>query len=209
MATRHKVKLNQNAKAFIGIVIALIILAVFLVGLKPAEKTEINPPSPPSTQPIACTADAKLCPDGSAVGRNGSRNCEFNDCPAVTPPAATPNETHAAAFTFPSGFAPPSLKIISFINTPTFPKVGEVDLIRIYVKNVGSDSEATTATLTINGQTAATLDVPALERNAQVVLSYDYTATATGDYTFEVNVAPVSGEEVFDDNYDKITVTVM
>lgn len=32
-----------------------------------------NPPS-------ACTLDAKICPDGSAVGRTGP-NCEFQKCP--------------------------------------------------------------------------------------------------------------------------------
>lgn len=38
-----------------------------------------------STQPIACTMEAKLCPDGGAVGRTGP-NCEFAECPvAVTP----------------------------------------------------------------------------------------------------------------------------
>lgn len=31
-------------------------------------------------QPVACTMDAKLCPDGSAVGRTGA-NCEFASCP--------------------------------------------------------------------------------------------------------------------------------
>ena len=31
-------------------------------------------------QPIACTADAKICPDGTAVGRVGP-NCEFAPCP--------------------------------------------------------------------------------------------------------------------------------
>ena len=30
--------------------------------------------------PIACTADAKICPDGTAVGREGP-NCEFSPCP--------------------------------------------------------------------------------------------------------------------------------
>ena len=29
----------------------------------------------------ACTLDAKVCPDGSAVGRTGP-NCEFAACPA-------------------------------------------------------------------------------------------------------------------------------
>ncbi len=30
-------------------------------------------------EPIACTMEAKLCPDGSAVGRTGP-NCEFTPC---------------------------------------------------------------------------------------------------------------------------------
>lgn len=31
-------------------------------------------------EPVACTMEAKLCPDGSAVGRTGP-NCEFASCP--------------------------------------------------------------------------------------------------------------------------------
>lgn len=31
-------------------------------------------------EPVACTADAKICPDGSGVGREGPR-CEFSACP--------------------------------------------------------------------------------------------------------------------------------
>ena len=41
-----------------------------------------------SVQPIACTMEAKLCPDGSAVGRTGP-NCEFAACPAIVTPAPT------------------------------------------------------------------------------------------------------------------------
>ena len=33
-----------------------------------------------SVGPIACTQEAKLCPDGTAVGRTGL-NCEFAECP--------------------------------------------------------------------------------------------------------------------------------
>ena len=29
----------------------------------------------------ACTKDAKVCPDGSSVGRNPKNNCEFFECP--------------------------------------------------------------------------------------------------------------------------------
>lgn len=34
------------------------------------------------TKSVACTKEAKLCPDGSAVGRTGS-NCEFATCPVA------------------------------------------------------------------------------------------------------------------------------
>ena len=34
------------------------------------------------TGPVACTAEAKICPDGSSVGRTGP-NCEFAECPVV------------------------------------------------------------------------------------------------------------------------------
>jgi len=33
-----------------------------------------------SSKPVTCTMEAKICPDGSAVGRVGP-NCEFSPCP--------------------------------------------------------------------------------------------------------------------------------
>ncbi|MFA5936060.1 MAG: hypothetical protein WC787_04380 [Patescibacteria group bacterium] len=38
----------------------------------------VVPPSSPG--PVACTMEAKICPDGSSVGRQGP-NCEFAPCP--------------------------------------------------------------------------------------------------------------------------------
>lgn len=35
---------------------------------------------PPVDDRVMCTMDAKLCPDGSAVGRSGP-HCEFAPCP--------------------------------------------------------------------------------------------------------------------------------
>jgi hypothetical protein len=35
-----------------------------------------------TTFPQACTEEAKVCPDGSAVGRTGP-NCEFAPCPEI------------------------------------------------------------------------------------------------------------------------------
>jgi len=184
MATKKKFKI---CKTHIALILILAIIALFVFVMKPTAKIETQAPEIPIPAPTP-------------------------EIPTAQPPAPAPevtaNETKTVAYTFPSGVAPPSLKITSLINTPTFPKVGETDLIRIYVKNVGSDSGATTATLTINNETVTTMDVPALERNAETVLKYNYTVTATGDYLVEVNVAAVPGEEVFDDNYGKITITV-
>lgn len=38
----------------------------------------------PTSTNTACTMEAKICPDGSAVGRSGSK-CEFSPCPTPKP----------------------------------------------------------------------------------------------------------------------------
>jgi hypothetical protein len=63
-----------------------------------------KPPAPPE-QPggMMCTTEAKICPDGSGVGRTGP-NCEFAPCPA----AAAPTEGEAAPPVVPEAGAAPS-----------------------------------------------------------------------------------------------------
>src|SRR3989344_3164978 len=61
------------------IIIPIVVLAiavgwVFFSTFKPAEQ-------------VACTMEAKLCPDGSAVGRVGP-GCEFAPCPGAIDPGA-------------------------------------------------------------------------------------------------------------------------
>lgn len=41
-----------------------------------------------NNNPVACTMEAKLCSDGSAVGRTGP-NCEFASCPLEPKPTVT------------------------------------------------------------------------------------------------------------------------
>jgi len=204
MATKKKFKI---CKTHVALIFIIAIIALFVFMMKPAAKTETEIPeipTTPPTQPIACTADAKICPDGiTSVGRNASRNCEFNDCPET--PAA---EQKTVSYTFPSGIAPPSLIVTSFLNTPTAPKVGDTVLLKFSVKNVGTDAPATTATVKVNGQTVATMDIPAIDRNAQKSLQAEWTATSAGDYTSIVDIAPVPGEKYFDDNTNTITFTV-
>jgi hypothetical protein len=40
-----------------------------------------EPKCNPKPDPVVCPADAKLCVDGSSVGRDPSNNCEFVPCP--------------------------------------------------------------------------------------------------------------------------------
>lgn len=65
----------MSQKGFAPILIIILIAAVALGGgyLFFANQNKFS-------KEIACTADAKICPDGTSVGRTGP-NCEFAACP--------------------------------------------------------------------------------------------------------------------------------
>lgn len=69
-----------------SIVIAMAVVLVFLVaGILYSRNSGQNPlkstiPKTGTKGPVACTMEAKQCPDGSYVGRQGPR-CEFAQCP--------------------------------------------------------------------------------------------------------------------------------
>ncbi len=66
-------------KIAIGVVLLLVVAAgVTLLMLKNNEKS----------QSVACTMEAKLCPDGSYVGRSGPK-CEFALCPGESEPSTS------------------------------------------------------------------------------------------------------------------------
>jgi len=62
----------------------ILIIAIILVGGGLIYYSTVKKP----LKQIACTMEAKLCADGSAVGRSGP-NCEFAACPVVTDETAT------------------------------------------------------------------------------------------------------------------------
>lgn len=65
-----------------GALPALQVISEISVPIKEAEKDvgDISETEEETDEPVACTMDAKICPDGSAVGRVGP-NCEFAPCP--------------------------------------------------------------------------------------------------------------------------------
>ena len=67
----------------------------------PIVKPEIKPIVEAKVEPKACTMDAKVCPNGSSVGRTGP-NCEFAACPVVKveeKPIEKPAETGPKTYT--------------------------------------------------------------------------------------------------------------
>ncbi len=68
------------------VVIVLIILGISLFfAFQKSKDFSLNQnknPNQDNNQQTACTEEAKICPDGSAVGRTGA-NCEFAECPTI------------------------------------------------------------------------------------------------------------------------------
>lgn len=72
--------------------IAVLVLAGIIVGTgifflmqrgayAPVDAPSVGLPQEPAS-PVGCTEEAKLCPDGTSVGRTGP-NCSFAECPAL------------------------------------------------------------------------------------------------------------------------------
>jgi hypothetical protein len=60
----------------------LLVLSTVGLALALACKSNTSDTTPPTSDEdgVMCTMDAKICPDGSAVGRSGP-DCEFDPCP--------------------------------------------------------------------------------------------------------------------------------
>lgn len=70
--------------AIVLVVLALLAAVAYAIGVQFFGNKSVSP-----ITPKACTQEAKICPDGSSVGRTGP-NCEFTTCPTVS---TTPDPT--------------------------------------------------------------------------------------------------------------------
>lgn len=92
----------------VAMFIAIFIGVLFYVG-KQIPNSLISQNDQNSPIPRACTEEAKICPDGSAVGRVGP-NCEFAPCPSSNKTDETANwktytnSTYGYSFKYPSGW---------------------------------------------------------------------------------------------------------
>ena len=73
--------------AVVGIIFASLLYIAFV------------PATSPFVGPVACTEEAMICPDGTAVGRTGP-TCEFAPCPMPKPVTFTCQDNKSIVATF-------------------------------------------------------------------------------------------------------------
>jgi hypothetical protein len=88
--TSETTKESKSYLSPIGLIVIIIIVLVIIGALARDRKES---PRDDNGGAVACTMDAKLCPDGSSVGRVAP-NCEFATCPGTsTTPSPRPGNT--------------------------------------------------------------------------------------------------------------------
>ncbi len=92
-------------KKFFAAFAALAMVATVGAGCLAGEQngnTNANTNVTPEPEPVACTQEAKICPDGSSVGRSGP-DCEFAPCPegGDYPLKTFTDETQGIEFQYP------------------------------------------------------------------------------------------------------------
>lgn len=87
-------QVNADAVVFVTAVLVCVIGALVVWVAYLVNSTLQVYPSPAPIKTVQCTMEAKLCPDGSVVGRTGP-NCEFAPCigkPEAVPPSINPEQ---------------------------------------------------------------------------------------------------------------------
>jgi len=99
---KPKAPLSFGTLIIVGLIVIFVTVCYFSLPWRTAQRMHRIQP------PIACTMEARLCPDGSAVGRSGSW-CEFAACPVVQNPETTGgiiyrNERYGFSLTLPESW---------------------------------------------------------------------------------------------------------
>jgi hypothetical protein len=164
------------------LVIGLVVLAVF--GYWAATgKTAV-----PNGGQKACTAEAKICPDGSAVGRSGP-NCEFAACPTVATATATTTLMSGQSSQI-NGITLTVGDLVEDSRCPTDVQCIQAGTVRV---NVTIDA--------YEGNLSLTLGEPQVVKNLIVVLDsvtpakHSKQSIKPSDYRFTFSVVPLESSD--------------
>lgn len=137
-------------------------------------------------RPVACQMDAKVCPDGTSVGRTGS-DCAFPACPA--PNVSLPDI--GIAYAVPDGFV--SAELADPLSIATYEKPADGSLssasivIRRYAIIASSTALATIQKTAIGG--ASGLPVPTTAYSSTVIGTKRFTVVNIERFEAVINTA--------------------
>lgn len=140
-----------------------------------------------TTEPIVCTADAKLCPDGSYVSRSGPA-CEFTTCPVTQPGenkikwALVIDNAQAKSFVYTDKLA---TKYMHILDTPAKITISKTPFICNLAGNEGS--------MIAQGKT----DKHTVGRNEYCVTTQSEGAAGSTYNTYNYSVASNGGTVTF------------
>lgn len=170
--------MNANTKTVVGMFV--LPMGLILAGYMLRDRNQVSDVNPPSSllEPVACTMDAKICPDGSAVGRVGPR-CEFAPCPPASIPTtlSTPSSwhsttTHGIVFSYPASLR---LTYVSAVDWPPIVYLHTTSVFTCLEAGAIKDSAGKTERVKVNGREYC------LTREAEGAAGSVYTQYA---YTF-------------------------
>jgi hypothetical protein len=82
--------MSKYQKGFSNLYLILLVVVLAGMGVYVGLYQKTSTPEPiPGPAGVACTEEAKQCPDGSYVGRTGPK-CEFSECPGTPNPTPIP-----------------------------------------------------------------------------------------------------------------------
>ncbi len=165
-----------------GIVLIIVLLLGIIAGA-----FYFYPPKTTSVEPVACTQEAKICPDGSSVGRTGPA-CAFADCPAVP---VVKEEAKAALNQkiFNNGIFVTPLEVTADSRCPsdvTCVWAGEISL------KVKLEKGTTTADVILKLQSAVVFEEYTVTLTEVIPENNSKTTLNKADYRFTFNVTPLA-----------------
>ncbi len=180
MQLKLSAKLNKNImKKTFEIVILLIVLlavsaSVLMVFLKP------------NTDQIACTMEAKICPDGSAVGRSGPK-CEFAECPVVVSEKSLILEAKIGETKSGLGVSVTPISIVEDSRCPSDVTCIQAGTVRVKIKILSGLGESEMIA-TLNG-TPITTEVEQIELVEVTPYPNSKTKINTPDYVLKLKIS--------------------
>lgn len=146
--------MDRTYSPFVGVLVAL---GLIIAGIIVWSWVTVGVHVSPGGGQVACTMEAKLCPDGSYVGRSGPL-CEFSPCPAILTPTSTlpttdwkvgSDSTKKYSFSYPATLG---TTYVSLVDWPPVLTVAKDTNVRCSLAGSETASSGKTERATINGR---------------------------------------------------------